>query len=298
MTYARPQNRRILWLLLAALSPPPAAACSTCACGDNTITLMGAEKPFSGRLRSAVEFMTRSESMGAGVDREDVDEQRLNFGASYSFNPAFTLGVVLPVVEKRLRTGTGEQQNGRGLGDADLLGRVVLWQDTAQLPRHMAGLRAGVRLPTSQEATDASGAPLEIDAQPDAGATAPNLGAWYGYYAYPFFLSASATYYSFHHGRQGFDPGETLIGSLTAQYGFPRFALQLGVDARHASRNAEDGVIDPDSGGTMLMGFGGAVLRLGSDFLVSAGVQVPVLDRLNGVQEERTSWRAGLAYDF
>lgn len=286
-------------LALAGI-PAAAMACSTCKCGDYTITLMGAEKPFQGRLRGSVEYVSRSEMQGSGIARRETDEQRTLVGLAYSVTPSLTIAAQLPFVQKRITDpATLGEAEARGLGDMDLTGRLVLYQDRA-FPRHMAGLRLGIRLPTAEEVTGPGGGPLDIDVQPDAGATAPNAGAWYGYYRFPWFASVSATYFWYGDGRQGFEPGDATLLSLLSQRAIGQtFALQLGVDARYARPNSFSGVTDPDSGGTLAMAYAGVAARFLSDeLLINVGIQEPVLDNLNGVQEEGTTWRAGVTYDF
>lgn len=284
-----------------ALAVNPVWACSTCACGDYTITLMGAEKPFGGRFRAALDYAVRSELKGTRgqPDEQDLDEWRTSLGLSYSFGNGLTLAAQVPFVRKRVRNANLQEFETEGLGDMDLLLRWVAFRDQPATPRHLAGLRAGVRLPTSEEVEDAQGQVVDIDAQPDAGAAAPNLGLWYGYYAFPVFVSASAFYLFYGEGRQDFEPGDAAVASLVGQYALGQsVALQLGLDARHTDANRFSGVEDPHSGGFLAMGFAGGVLRFGPDFLIHAGVQVPLVEALDGEQEEKTGVRVGLAYDF
>ena len=290
---------RAAFALGVLLASPAAWPCSTCACGDNTLTLMGAEKPFAGRLRGAIDYSVRGESMGSGAAREDIDEWRTTIGVSYSANAKLTFAAQVPLVRKRVTSPTLAEIDAQGMGDTDLIARGVAWQDRAALPRHLAGYRIGVRLDTTREVRDERGELVDVDGQPDAGATAPNLGLWYGYYAFPVFVSLSGNYLFYGHGDQGFDPGDAAVGSLLGQYAAgQRLALQLGVDWRHTGRNTFSGAVDENSGGTLVMGFAGLGLRLGEDLLLSGGVQVPALKDLNGVQDVSAAWRAGLAYDF
>jgi hypothetical protein len=287
-------------ITLAALSPS-AMACSTCACGDSTITLMGAEKPFSGRLRVAVDYSSRTEEKGrsGAPDEQVIDEWRTNLGVSYSFNQEWTIAAQLPFVRKQVRNANLQEIEAEGLGDMDLIVRWAAFNDGGAFPQHLGGLRAGVRLPTSDKVKDSMGAVVDIDAQPDAGATAPNLGFWYGYYKAPLFVSVSGYHLFYGDGRQGFEPGDATVLSVLGQYAASEsFALQAGLDGRHTGVNHFSGVEDPNSGGNLVMGFVGAVYRFGSDFLVHAGAQVPAIEDLRGRQDEETSYRIGLAYDF
>lgn len=293
---ARPASLLFLTALGAAM---PAYACSTCKCGDYTITLLGDEKAYAGRLRSGVETVWRSESQGEpGVDERSTDEQRLLLGLAYSLNPDWTLAAQIPFVRKEIEDADLSRQDAEGLGDIDLLARWTLFRGGDSSVRHVGGLRLGVRLPTAEQVRDRNGERLDIDVQPDAGATAPNVGGWYSYFRFPWFLSSSVTYFSFGDGHQGFAPGNAVVGSLLGQYAvMPALAVQAGVDARYAQRNRFSGVEDPDSGGTLTMGFAGVALRFG-ELVTNAGVQLPLAENLNGFQDEGASYRLGLAYDF
>jgi hypothetical protein len=284
----------------AALVPPEAAACSTCKCGDYTITLLGAEKPFGNRFRLGLDTILRSEAQGEpGVDERKTDEWRTLLGIAYSPTENLTFAVQVPFVRKEIEDTDLARQEAEGLGDIDLIGRWVLYRKGAVSGRHLAGLRFGVRLPTAEQVEDDNGNKLDIDVQPDAGATVPNLGGWYSYFRFPWFFTASATWFSFSGGHQDFSPGDAAVASALVQYGVAQgVALQLGVDARYSKKNQFSGIDDGDSGGTLAMAFGGVAVRFLEDFVANAAVQIPVVDNLNGHQDEDPSYRLGLAYDF
>jgi hypothetical protein len=295
--------KRSAWALTVAVSAawtPQALACSTCKCGDYTITLFGAEKSFENRFRVAADLIYRSESQGQpGVAERSTEERRTLLGVSYSVNEDLSLAVQVPFVRKEIEDNNLARQKAEGLGDIDLVARWTLYRQGEASGRHLAGLRFGVRLPTADQVRDGGGNRLDIDVQPDAGATVPNLGGWYAYFRFPWFVSLSATYFSFGDGHQEFAPGDAMVASALAQYGVSqRVALQFGVDARYSQKNRFSGVDDPDSGGTLAMAFGGVAVRLYEDLLLNAGIQAPLLDELNGHQEEDPSYRIGVAYDF
>lgn len=282
------------------LASPPAQACSTCKCGDYTISLFGGEKPFEGRFRAGIDYIARSETQGnPALNERRTDEQRLLLGLSYSPTPDLSLAVQLPFVRKEIEDSNQARQDAEGLGDIDLIARWTLLRSGGFSGRHLAGLRLGVRLPTADEVTDDDGQLLDIDVQPDAGATVPNLGGWYAYFRFPWFFTATATYFSFGDGHQDFSPGDAVTTSVLGQYGVTqRLAVQLGIDARHSAKNRFSGVADEDSGGTLAMAFGGVAFRALDELILSAGVQLPLLENLNGHQDEARSLRASIAFDF
>jgi hypothetical protein len=277
---------------------PAVLACSTCKCGDYTLTLLGSEKSFADRFRFGTDFIVRSESAGAGIEKQDTDEWRVLLGAAYSFSEDLSVAVQVPWVHKEIETPTLAKQEADGIGDIDVVGRYTQYRTGGGTGRHLAGVRLGVRLPTADE-VKAHGEKLDIDVQPDAGATAPNAGAWYSYFRFPWFASVSATYFAFSEAHQDFEPGNVVTASAIGQYALSqRFALQLGLDARDSKRNAFSGVDDPDSGGFLAMGFVGLGARAFEDLVLNVGVQFPVVDDQHGAQDEDPSIRAGFAYDF
>lgn len=298
MTITLARLAGVCGLVLASLGSP-ALACSTCKCGDPTITLLGSEKAYSGRFRAGLDLLWRSESQGPAGNRQDTEEFRSVLGLAFSPTPSWTLAVQMPWVDKTLTTPSRARQSGSGWGDADLSARYVMWRSGPMSGRHLGGLHGGLRVPSGDTLRDGQGRRLDIDAQPDAGALAPNLGAWYAYHRFPWFVSASALAFAFGDGRQGFEPGDALVASLSAQYGLsPRLALQVGLDGRHAERHHFDGLRDSDSGGSLLMARLGLAARLGSELVTNLAVQIPALDRLHGAQQENPSLRLSLAYDF
>lgn len=282
----------------AWIASPAAQACSTCKCGDYTITLMGAEKPFSDRFRVGLDYLYRSESQGAGVDERDTDEHRLLLGLAWSVGENLTLAAQVPFVKKEIENANLARQEAEGLGDIDLIARYVLYRSGTGSGRHLAGLRLGVRLPTADEVKE-NGQKLDIDVQPDAGSTVPNVGGFYSYFRFPWFFTSTLTAFHFGEGNQDFQPGDALVGSVLGQYALDQtWAVQLGIDARYTEKNEFSGVVDENSGGTLAMAFVGAAARLSTDLVVHVGAQLPVLDDLNGEQDEDATLRVGLAYDF
>lgn len=287
--------------LAIGFASPAALACSTCKCGDYTITLFGTEKAYDGRLRVGLDYLYRSETAGAaGPTRQNTEEQRATLGLAYSFSPDLTVALQLPFVRKEVTTANLAREEAEGMGDVDLTARWTLYRSGAVSGRHLAGVRGGLRLPTSEEVRGPNGQKVSIDAQPDAGATVPSIGGWYGYYRFPWFASLSTTY--FHYGEEGnqdFRGGDVWLVSALGQYGLTQtLALQFGVDMRQSEKNRFSGVEDPDSGGFLAMGFVGAALRIGEDLLLHAGGQATLVENLNGEQDEDPALRLGMTYDF
>ena len=288
-------------LCLGVLYASPASACATCLCGDPTITTMGAEKPFAGRLRVGAEYLTRGETIGeAGVDALEVDERRVTYSLSYAPSANWILAAALPVVDKETRRFDLSRQAAGGIGDADLYARWYL-RDAAQVPaRHLWGLQFGVRVPTSSE-RKSGGQAIDIDAQPGAGAMIPNVGLWYGYFRTPWFFYLSSVYqHAVEEGYQGYRAGDVLLLTAHAQYALPArdLALSFSLDGRRKHRDHYYGVTDDDSGGVLIMATPGLAWTPLADLVVSLSYQLPAVENTYGRQDEDPVFRLGVTYDL
>jgi hypothetical protein len=276
-------------------------ACATCLCGDPTISTMGTEKPFAGRLRGSVDFLSRKEVVGQpSVNEHEIEEKRVTYSMSYSPSQNWTFLAALPVVEKKVaRFDLSSETGGPALGDADLFARwYVSYEQTLMAPE-LWGLQFGLRVPTSTE-QKASGVPLSFDAQPGAGATIPSFGLWYGRYATPWFFYTSATYQrAVTTGYQGYQAGDTFLATGYTQYALEyKFALSFSLDARSRKKDRYFEVPDPDSGGLLVMATPGLVWTPVTDLVVYAAVQIPAVEKLNGYQDDKRVFRIGVSYDF
>ena len=287
-------------LLILLLPTSNALACATCLCGDPTLTTMGSEKPFAGRLRASVEYLTRSEITGDPQTSEHkIEEQRYTFSISYALNEHWIFAASLPAISKQVTRYDLSQERSNGLGDMDITARWFIGGDESFPARELWGLQIGVRLPTSTEQkTDAR--VMDFDAQPGAGNTIPGIGIWYGYYRTPWFMYLSAVaQHAIDEGYQGYRAGDALLLTAHTQYA-PHylFALQFSLDARWKQRDSYYGEDNADSGGALIMASPGISWMPVEDLIVNAAYQIPAADNLYGAQEEKAVLRMGLTYDF
>lgn len=291
---------RILLLFVYLLAPVGAYACATCLCGDPSITTLGTEKPFKGRMRGSVEYLTRSETVGTpGVSEHEIEEDRATYSFSYAPSDRWILGMSLPFVRKRVERFDLSEEQANDLGDADLSARWFLGTDERFPARRLWGLQFGLRVPTSSE-QKSNGQPIDFDAQPGAGATIPSAGAWYGYYRLPWLFYGSAiAQVAANEGYQGYDAGDVLLLTGLSQYGVHQnLALQLSLDARQKEKDRYDDVSDPDSGGLLVMVTLGIAWTVVTDLIVNIAYQIPAVEDLTGEQEEDGVFRLGVTYDF
>ncbi len=299
MMYIRFTLAPLLALVLTLVSTP-AISCSTCLCGDPTLTTMGAEKPYTGRLRFSVDYLDRSEVSGiSGIDRTQLDEQRTTLGISYWPAERWAVGIRIPFTSKQLTQSNLSQQSTDAIGDVDVDVRYYLWQDQPHRPRHLIGLQGGLRIPLADEETQA-GVALDPDIQPGGGLWLASAGIWHGFFNFPWMVYSSAQLnIGLDEGYGEFDYGSSLKLSSTLQYAINySVALKLGADLRWSGRNSYAGIREDNSGGFIAFVSPGIVLTLAPDLILNTGIQYPAIDNLNGEQEEKTLYRIGLTYDF
>jgi hypothetical protein len=288
-------------LSLLAAVPGAALACATCLCGDPTITTMGSEKPFAGRLRGGIERLTRGETVGnPGLDEHKIKEQRTTLSLSYAPSERWILALSVPVVEKKVRRFDLSRQRASGLGDTDLSARWYIGHGAQTMSRHLWGVQVGIRLPTSRE-QKSNGTAIDFDAQPGAGAAVPNAGIWYGYFRPPAFFFASTIYqHAVDTGYQGYEAGDVFLLTAYSQYAAleHKVALSLSLDGRWKERDRYYGATDKDSGGVLVMATPGIAWTPIMDLIFNASYQIPALENLNGRQIEKPVFRIGATYDF
>ena len=289
----------LLFSGLVVFAPAPALACSTCMVGDPTLTLMGTEKPYAGRLRMSLDYFSRDEEIGVeGVNKEIIDDQRIRLDFAYAPSRRIMLGLRIPYVNRTLESFNLETQESTALGDVRLTAKFFL-QEKDSFQTHMYGLLAGVRLPTADEQSS-NGVPLDFDAQPGIGAGVVNAGAWYSYFNFPWMAYLTSTYhYMPNEGFQGFQAGDALVTTLGMQYATDfKYAFQLSFDTRYSQKDTFFDIEDPNSGGFIGYLSPGFVYSFKTDWLFFATIKLPVVENLNGDHEEGTILNFGVTYDF
>lgn len=275
-------------------------ACATCLCGDPTITTMGTEKPFAGRMRAGVEYLSRGETAAQpGVSEFVVDEQRVTYSFSYALNSEWIFAASLPMVTKKVERFDTSAAQGSGVGDLDLAARWFIGKDESFPVKYLWGVQFGLRIPASSEQKK-SGDPIDIDAQPGVGATIPSVGIWYGRYAIPWFFYTSAVIqHAVTEGYQEYQAGDVALLTGLVQYALNfGVAVQLSVEGRFKQHDQYDGEQDENSGGVLIMATPGIAWTPLEDLVVNISYQLPLIENPNGRQAEDPTLKFGVAYDF
>lgn len=287
-------------LALAVFNPSSVLACSTCMVGDPTLTLMGVEKPFEGRLRTSFDYVTRTEKLGKeGVNRKKIDEDRYILSFAYAPNRRWMLGLSIPWVKRKLDSFNLVEEKVDALGDVQLDIKSFLQSEEVSR-NNQYGLLGGIRFPTADEQSD-NGEKLDFDVQPGTGATAVKLGAWYSHFAFPYLFYVSSFYQvQVEEGFQGFDAGDSVVLNSGVQYATNYdLAFQLGFEGRWSDTDSfDDTGDDPDSGGTIGYLAPGLVYTPRTDLLLNATIKLPVIEELDGDHKESTIYSIGVVYDF
>jgi hypothetical protein len=282
------------------LLPSEGLACATCSCGDPTLTSMGTEQPFAGRLRLATQVRAWSQTTGQeAVDALSLRELRMDVSVAYAPLPWLFLSATLPLQTRTVQDVSLARETAWGLGDMEVGAKAFVFRDRDFSPDNLFGVLVGTRLPTSPTQRDATGRPLSLDAQLGTGSVDPFLGvAWTGFRADWSFV-ASATGYLPTRGREGFRAGASLLTTLAAQFQpSPRWALRLAVDSRLEGYSDTLGVKDPVGSGFVAFLSPDVLLSPTTDVVVQLGVRVPVLNRLRGNVHQTPILQASIAYDL
>lgn len=289
-----------VFMLSIGLQNSPVWACATCLCGDPTITTMGTEKPYAGRMRVSVDYLTREETVGiAHISEQTVNEERITYNFSYALNEKWVFAASVPLVDKKVERYDFSRDDASGIGDTDLSARWLIGSGDGIQAKNLWGVQLGLRVPTSSE-EKSHGTAIDFDAQPGAGATIPSVGLWYGRYQMPwFFYTSAVVQHAVDEGYQGYQAGDVLLVTGHAQYAVNyQLALQFGLDGRWKEKDSYHDVTDNDSGGMLLMASPGIAWTPIEDLVVNFSYQIPAIEDLNGNQEDKSVLRIGVAYDI
>lgn len=291
---------RLLLAGLTASLPHEASACAACGCGDPTLTTLGTEQPYAGRLRAALVAQLRTDDVGTPrVDQLRLRELRFDASLAYAPHERLFLVLSVPTLLREVEYVNLAKQSSFGLGDVELRAKGFVFRDRPLAPQHLVSLVAGVKLPTApvQKNPDGTRQPLEL--QPGTGSVDPLLGASYAFSAQPYSVYASSQLTYPTGGDEGFRGSRSLRNTLSFQDQLTEaFAARVGFDTRLDGKSLEEGEESKDSGGFIGFALVEVLVSPVTDLLLSAAARVPVVNALDGEHEEGPFWSLGVAYDF
>jgi hypothetical protein len=288
-------------VVIAVAGARPAAACSSCGCGDATLTATGVERPYRNRVRLVVDEHYGSFAQGDGLAGEHVDFLRSSLALSWSPHKRVTLAATLPWITSWVQPSAGRRTLVNGLGDLELAARTVVFSERSFAPHHVLWAMGGLKLPTGYRVYDAAGYPVSDDDQPGSGSWDPFTGLTYGWFserALSVFSSTSGRLTT--RGWHGYTRGASVNSSTALQVQPLNWgALQGGVDwVWQAADKLGNGARVPNTGGFVGYVMIGALANPWRDLLLRAVVDVPVVTALNGQQSLGPQAMLQVAYDF
>jgi hypothetical protein len=293
----------LVWIaLLAAVAAPRAArACSTCSCGDPTLTGMGAEKPYRGRLRAAVAASYRTDEIGdAGLDQVRLREERLDLGLAWAPHQRLFFAATLPLLWRQVMEVNAAETSVAALGDIELRLKGFVFQDRALGAHHLIAAILGARFPTAIGPEAAPGPPLPDEALAGSGALWGIAGASYAWFerAFSLYSSASVSLPLSRARTMRVAPAGSLLTTVAVQFQLnARFALRAGVDTRLDGKAELAGMRVPHTGGFIAFSSAELLFSPMTDVLLGASARVPVWNALDGAHREGAIFGLFVAYD-
>lgn len=244
---------------------------------------------------------------GAG---KELDETGAVFVLGYGVNAELAVFGIIPYFDRRLEADQGgvrTSRGGDGLGDVTLFGRYTLYRLDRPGRTFRVAPFAGVKAPTGEDdASDGSGR-LPQSLQPGTGSWDPIAGVVATFQTLDYQIDSQFSYKATTEA-DGFEAGDEARLDLSLQYrlwpwklesGLPGFLYGvLETNLVSQGRSEVSGVKDPDSGGTTIFIVPGLqyVTRV---WIIEAGVQLPVMQELNGTAlESAYTVHAGFRLNF
>ncbi len=250
----------------------------------------------------------------SGDDPSSADRDRTAWALisvlGYGATADLALFGIVPYVDKSLEAtqgGVRRERSASGLGDASLFGRYTVYKRDWPGRTLRVAPFVGLELPTGEDDERDGSGRLPPSVQPGSGSWDPFGGLVLTYQTLEFQVDAQASYKA-NTEANGFEFGDVarLDGSLQYRLwprelgaGVPGFLYGvLEANLIHQDKNQAGGKNDPNSGGLSLFVLPG-LQYVTKRWIVEAGVQIPVVQDLNGTALEKDYiFRAGFRFNF
>ena len=281
------------------------------------VTAKAAPQSFNTALPVAQdEFVFREQFVldQSGDDPGAADRDRTAWALvsvlGYGATAELALFGVVPYVDKNLKEtqgGARREREASGLGDIRLFGRYTLYRRDWPGRTFRIAPFVGLELPTGKDDKSDGFGRLPPSVQPGSGSWDPFGGLVLTYQTLVFQIDGQASYRA-NTEANGFEFGDVarLDGSLQVRLwprelgpGVPGFLYGvLEANLIYQDKNRIDGSNDPNSGGLSLFILPG-LQYVAKRWIVEAGVQIPVVQDLNGTALEKDYiLRAGFRFNF
>ena len=290
----------------------PVSACSICRGGDQGFFINNARLLPAGKWMLALDNMYIERTAlhvhpvyhSHGPSRADnptVLQSQAQHGVqvvlNYGVSNRLMLSLSLPFVRNRI-TQTPDKFRIKGFGDPEVM--AIMHVASFWANRLMLAASAGVRLPLGEtDALDNYGFLLQPHDQIGSGAAAGIFGLQLNYAnrRLPIFVSSSIEANST--SDLALRHGDIVRVNFAVQR---RLSSRFDVIAETNTRNAEldwqGDTIIPNTGGSIIYFSPGMRFKLGRSVALRGQVQMPVRERLNGVQDEKTNLRGSFVWSL
>ena len=290
----------------AILAPAPAAACSMCRCSDPVFSALGEGLYSYGGFQIALDWnrLNQTEGAAGGPDFEAQIRNTLTATIAYGWQDRLTVVAQIPYTFNHLTTADGVE-TADAVGDPSFFVSARLWSSpfTQGLGRR-AWISAvfAVKTPWGNNDVTENGVRLDEHVQPGTGAT--NLtGGINGLYLIDENSSiyASVAYTGTGRNDFGYKYGNNVQANAVYDRKLTDWLdglLEVNfLDAQHDQIDAA-GVIDPNTGGKSLYLTPRIGVHVVKGLVLRAAAQFPVWKDLNGIQDIKPAYTAGLTYVF
>jgi hypothetical protein len=285
---------------------PAAFACSMCRCSDPVFNALGQGIYTYGGFHVALDWNRLDQSQGAegGPLFEEQVRNTVTATLSYGWQERFTFVAQVPYTFNQLTAEEGVEK-ADGLADPLFYTYIRLWSSpfSGGLGRR-AWVSAvfAVKTPWGENDVTENGERLEEHVQPGTGAT--NLtGGLAGLYLLDAksSLYASVGYTGTGRNEFGYKYGNNVQANLVYDRKVTEWldgVLEVNfLDAKRDQVDSE-GLTDPDTGGQSLYLTPRIGVNIVRGLVARAAVQIPVWENLNGIQDIKPAFSAGLTYVF
>ncbi len=292
---------------LAVVAAVPASACSSCGCtlssnwgaqGDGMDGGFMADVRFDYFNQDDLRSGTHSVDRGSLAVPNTQEVQQTTINRNYTAyldyaNGNFGVTAQLPWFDRYHTTiAAGDTEvstsHSRSIGDARVIGRYTGLSDD-----HSIGLQAGLKLATGPFdetffAGPQAGEPVDRGLQPGTGTTDLLLGAYnFGSLSRDWDYFAEALLQVPLNSRDDFKPGAGLNVNAGFRYmSFEHVVPQVQLNVRSEQRESGANADVDNSGATLVYLSPGITAHLSHDWRAYAFFQVPVYQRVNGLQLE------------
>ena len=282
----------------------PLSACSMCRCSDPVFSALGEGLYSYGGFQVAVDWNRLNQTEGVGDDFEAQIRNTLTATIAYGWQDRLTVVAQIPYTFNHLTTADGVE-TADAIGDPSFFVSARLWSSpfTQGLGRRawISSLFA-VKTPWGNNDVTENGERLDEHVQPGTGAT--NLtGGINGLYLIDAASSiyGSVAYTGTGRNKFGYKYGNNVQANVVYDRKLTDFLdglLEVNfLDAKHDQVDAA-GVIDPNTGGQSLYLTPRIGVHLVHGLVLRAAAQFPVWKNLNGIQDIKPAYTAGLTYVF